>query len=353
MTAGALATGVGLLGIAYAESLWQIGLIFATLLAFGGNTMTGLTAATIVVNWFEKRRATALGLSQLGASLGGVVMAPVVAWLVAARGWRDAYAAMGIFALCAAPIIYALAVGRPEDRGLRPDGAPDDPAPAPSGSVTSKPAPPFRTADALRQPNLWLISLATGLAFMATTALLNHIIAFGTDAGFSASRAAVLASLAAGGAALGKLLFGWLCDRIGEPNAYIISLASQALGIAALIEVEGYPLMAGVVLLTGIGLGGTLPLSSAILARAFGRAAFGPMMGLMWPIAIPLQLAGPIFAAWIYDTTGSYRLAFMIFVGMLAIAIVLIRRVRLPAVEPGREDAIHPSDAAQTTTSAD
>jgi MFS family permease len=128
-------------------------------------------------------------------------------------------------------------------------------------------------------------------------------------------------------------------------------LASQALGIAALIEAEGYPLTVGVVLLTGIGLGGTLPLSSALLARAFGREAFGPMMGLMWPIAIPLQLLGPIFAAWIYDTSGSYRLAFMTFVGVLAIAIVLVRRVRLPAFEPGRER--HSSDGTKAGTRAD
>jgi MFS family permease len=339
MTAGAVSTGLGLIGIAHAASLWQIALIFATLLAFGGNTMTGLTATTIVVNWFEKRRATALGASQLGASLGGMVMAPVVASLVAARGWRGAYEVLGIAVLCTVPLVWALAVGRPEDRGLRPDGEPAGPTLHPSGAGTTQDAPPFRTAEALKQANLWLISIATGIAFMATTALLNHIVAFGTDAGFSQSRAALLASLVAGGAALGKLVFGWLCDRIGEPAAFVISLASQALGIAALMQVDGYSLTVGVVLFTGIGLGGTLPLSSALLARAFGRQAFGPMMGLMWPIAIPLQLTGPIFAAWIHDTSGSYHVAFWIFVGALAVAVFLVRLVQLPASEPGRTPA--------------
>jgi MFS family permease len=169
---------------------------------------------------------------------------------------------------------------------------------------------------------------------MATTALLNHVVAFGTDAGFARSRAALLVSILAGGAALGKLVFGWLSDRIGEPQAFAVSLGSQALGIAALVLVKGYPVTAGVALFTGIGLGGTLPLSSALLARAFGREIFGPMMGLMWPIAIPLQLTGPIIAGWVYDTSGSYRLAFWLFAGMLGVAIVLVRLVRLPA-SPG------------------
>jgi MFS family permease len=332
MVAGTVTTGLGLIAIAHARELWQIALIFGTLLAFGAGTMTGLTPTTIVVNWFEKARATALGRSQLGASLGGMVMAPVVAWLVAGQGWRGAYLVLGIATLCAAPVIWGLAVGRPEDRGLRPYGDPEDPTPGSTG--TGEAPPPFRTAVALRQPNLWLIALATGIAFMATTALLNHVVAFGTDAGFARSRAALLVSILAGGAALGKLVFGWLSDRIGEPQAFAVSLGSQALGIAALVLVKGYPVTAGVALFTGIGLGGTLPLSSALLARAFGREIFGPMMGLMWPIAIPLQLTGPIIAGWVYDTSGSYRLAFWLFAGMLGVAIVLVRLVRLPA-SPG------------------
>ena len=59
------------------------------------------------------------------------------------------------------------------------------------------------------------------------------------------------------------------------------------------------------------------------------------MMGLMWPIAIPLQLIGPIFAAWIYDYSGSYRPAFWAFVVSLGLAALALRAIRVPAVEPG------------------
>ena len=75
--------------------------------------------------------------------------------------------------------------------------------------------------------------------------------------------------------------------------------------------------------------------TESLLARAFGRQASGPVLGLVWPIAIPLQLVGPILAAWVRDTTGSYRMAFGIFAGALAVAVVLVRLVRLPAAEPG------------------
>ena len=334
MTAGTVATGLGLLAVAHAPGLWQIAALFGTLLAFGGNTMAGLTATTIVVNWFDRRRATALGVSQLGASLGGMVMAPVVAALVAARGWRGAYEVLGFAVLCLVPAVWALAVGRPEDRDLLPDGEAHDPERPPAAPGAAGEPTPFRTADGLREPNLWLISVATGLAFMATTALINHIVAFGQDAGFGTAEAALLASVLSAGAALGKLVFGWLCDRMGARPAFIVSLACQALGFVTLVQVSGYRVTLAVVLATGVALGGTLPLSSALLAQAFGRAHFGPMMGLMWPIAIPLQLVGPIFAAFIRDASGSYDAALWVFVGVIALGAVLVRAIRLPAAEP-------------------
>ncbi|MCE2391880.1 MAG: MFS transporter, partial [Proteobacteria bacterium] len=333
--AGTVATGIGMILVARLDSLWWIGLVFATLLALGGNTMGGVTPTTLIVHWFDRRRATALGASQLGASLGGMVMAPVAAWLVSAQGWRGAWEILGIAMLCLAPLVWWLTVDRPEDRGQRPDGAsvgglgPELFAGLAAAPESARPVV-LSTSRALREPNLWLIALATGISFMGTGALLNHIVAFGTDAGFSPERAALLASLVAGGAGLGKLVWGWLCDRMGESEALFASIVSQGIFLVGLTWVGSYSALAVVSLLTGIAIGGVLPLSSALMARAFGRARFGAMVGLMWPIAIPPQLAGPILAAWIRDTSGSYDIAFQLFAVLLVLALVLVRAVRLP-----------------------
>ena len=338
MGAGTLATGLGMILVARLDSLWGIGLVFATLLSLGGNTMGGVTPTTLVVHWFEKRRAVALGASQLGASLGGMAMAPVAALLVVEYGWRGAWELLGIAVLCTAPLVWWLTVDRPEDLGQRPDGEPAPrPEPLPAAPeqaplAFAKP-PPFRTLSALREPNLWRIALATGISFMGTGALLSHIVAFGTDAGFGPERASLLASLVAGGAALGKLVWGWACDRLGESRAFLAAIVSQGLCLVALTQAVGYYPLATLSLLTGIAIGGVMPLSSALMARAFGRARFGAMLGLMWPIAIPPQLAGPMLAAWIRDTLGDYEPAFWLFAGLLLLALALVRAVRLPAPE--------------------
>ena len=335
VTAGALAAGLALLGISRATALWQIAALFGTLIALASHTLSSTGSSTLVVHWFERRRATALATSQLGSSLGGMVMAPVVASLIVWGGWRAAYQVLGILLLCAVPAVWWLVVGRPEDRGLRVDGLPaplqHDPA------LENESAPPFRTADALHEPNLWLIALALGIAFMSITAIINHIVAFGTDAGFDPARAAVLASFLSAGAALGKLVFGRLADSIGPRSAFMLSLVGQACGLIGLIHATGYASSLAAVLLTGVSAGGVMPLSTALLARVFGRRAFGPMMGLLWPIAAPIQLAGPVLAAWVRDVTGDYTGAFWVFVVGLFAALLLVRAIRLPDAEPGAQ----------------
>jgi len=336
LMAGMVLLAGGLIAMAQTQTLWQVGLALTMLITVGANCLSGVAPTTLIVNWYERRRATVLGASQLGASLAGVALPPLVIWLSTERGWRGAYEVLGIVVLCLAPLVWRLTVGRPEERGLRIDGDAAESESSPAEAAMHEapsPAPPFRTAQALREPNLWRIAMATGLAFMSSSSLLINVAAFGTDQGFSDSRAALLVSVTAGGSALGKLLFGWLSDRIGPSFAYMASLGGQALGLVALIGATGYATITGVLLLIGLAMGGTYPLASALLARVFGRDEFGPMFGLMYVLAAPVLLAGPILGAWIYDQRGSYDAAFGLFAFALIAATLIVRSVRVPPAE--------------------
>jgi MFS family permease len=50
----------------------------------------------------------------------------------------------------------------------------------------------------------------------------------------------------------------------------------------------------------------------AIRADYFGRAALGKIQGFMNPVMMLAGAAGPIFAGYVFDTTGSYRISFMV-----------------------------------------
>jgi MFS family permease len=118
-------------------------------------------------------------------------------------------------------------------------------------------------------------------------------------------------------------------DRIGERLSFAIAI--KAFGLVSLMYVVSYPALLAAAI--ALGLGAALPLVSALLARAFGRNAFAAMMGLMIPLLIPFQMVGAPYAAWVFDTTGSYDAAFWSFVGALGVAAAGLTLIRLPAAE--------------------
>jgi len=325
MTLGCVVLGAGFLLGSQAGALWQLGLLFGTLLTFGINTMGGVTAQALVVNWFERSRTMALGISLMGVSLSGVAMAHAARWLVQTGGWRGTFEVFGWVSLCAAPVVWFLVVGRPEER--RSDAAAAGGGNGGERGDTAG-ARVMNTRQALREPNLWIIAVASGLAFMGTTAIMTHVFAFATDLGLSDKQAAWILSLLAAGAAGGKLAFG--ANPLGERGAFFVALAIQALGTAGLVMFTSFHLLAGLAVFLGLGLGGVMPLTAALLARCFGSKAFGPMMGLMTPIMIAFQSVGPPFAGRVFDATGSYDAAYWSFVAMVVVAAGLLVFLRQP-----------------------
>ncbi len=342
--AGAAAAGLGFCAISQATSLWQLYVVYPLLMAFAAGTLSGVGASTLVVNWFSKTRATALGVSQIGASFGGMVMAPLTVSLFAAHGWRDVYLGFGIVILALAPLLVWLIVGRPADRGLHPDGiAAPSPSTAPARAVAhasagasadAPPAAPDGARAALRNTNLWLISFITGVGFMLSSVVVVHLVAMATDAGVESARASRLLTIMSTVAAFGKIAFGRLADRAGVQTAYAVSIVLEMIALGGILLLPTSLALEGITAVLGLGIGGNLPLSAALIARTFGPAAFGPMMGMKTMLMTPLVATGTPFAGWIFDETGSYRIAFSVFLGLVLLSLGALWRVRPPRLQP-------------------
>ena len=335
--AGALAAGLGFCAISQATSLWQLYVVYPLLMAYAAGTLSGVGASTLVVNWFSKTRATALGISQIGASFGGMVMAPLTVSLFGEHGWRNVYLGFGLVILAVAPVLAWLIVGRPADRGLHPDGVAASAAATPSAPAiahaTANPAP-GSAHKALRDINLWLIAFITGVGFMLSSVVVTHLVAMATDAGVEPLRASRLLAIMATVAALGKIVFGRLADRAGVQTAYAVSIVLEVIALGGILLLPTSLALEGITAILGLGIGGNLPLSAALLARTFGPAAFGPMMGMKTMLMTPLVATGTPFAGWIFDETGSYRIAFSVFLALILLSLAALWRVRPPAVRP-------------------
>jgi MFS family permease len=160
--------------------------------------------------------------------------------------------------------------------------------------------------------------------------IMNHGYAFAVDRGIAPLRAAALLSAISVGAACGKLVFGGLAARLGERGAFFVAIACQLAGLVGLIELSTYAALVTAAGIYGLGIGGVAPLQAAFLAQGFGTRSFGPVMGLIAPLMIPFQIAGPPLAGYIFDTRGSYDLALWLFLLTTAVAALVLFLIRLP-----------------------
>ncbi len=331
MAGGGLVMAISFLGMSHAESLAQLQLGYGIGVALGLGTLSGVPGATLIVNWFDERRALALGISGIGISLAGALMTPVIAIWVDSFGWRGTFQIFAAISLAIVPLVWWLATTHPRDRGLEPYRQDGD-APSSPQQITGT---PMSTLATLRQPNLWLVGVAGGVSFMAATALIAHIVAFGTDRGFETREAAYLLSVLAGFAALAKVLFGWLAERTGERPAFGVSIALQIAGLIGLAEVgDSYPALLAAASILGLGYGGTFPLMNALLARVFGPLNFGPAMGLAGPVLVACQSIGAPMLGYVYDVRGDYGPGLWLLAMAMAIPAVAVLLVRVPEEVP-------------------
>lgn len=315
--AGALSMTLGFFALSQVRSPLEFYLAIGAFIGFGASAMGGLATAKLVANWFTRKRGMALGIAATGISASGVIMPFISAALIENFGWREGFLAYGVFTgFIVLPLVLWLVISRPEEIGLRPDGQIiDSTTPAPKPAVSSTGPSPI-----LKERNFWVLVTVVGLLFCCQSATLTHMVPRVTDTGISLAAASLIMSLCAGFGILGKLSFGWLSDYWNPRNAVWATVACQLVGQLLMFQDDNLWLFAAGAAAFGYGMGGVVPLQGALIGRMFGRERFGKAMGAMRPAMFPLQIAGVPLAGWIFDVTGTYDLAFQIFLVLYVLA---------------------------------
>lgn len=312
--AGAIAFAAGWLAIAASRSMPMMAAAAFLLLASGTAALGPVTASTLTARWFVARRGLALGIVSVSASAGGLVIVPVMATLIDHGDWRGAVSTIGIVTGIA---VVALAPWLLPDEGRA------------AARNRAHAVPPLTVAMLLRCRDFWLIGFAVGALMATNGALLASLIAYGMDRGFSLAQATMLVSTVSGAALIGKLVIGALADRIDPRGLYLVVVALNAALLVVLIAGPSYPLLLIAAVLAGPAVGGVMPLWGVIAGRRFGVASLGLVMGLTSPLTMPLSLLGLHVIGAAFDASGSYRLAFELFLVVLVLAALSILPVRL------------------------
>ncbi len=340
MRVGTVLFGAGFILFSRIDSLPAF---FATflLMAVGSSIAGFMPIITTVAQWFDRRRATAIGVMQTGMGLGGL-LAPAVAWALGAHGWRATAAASGALIIAAGLPLCQLMRRRPEDHGALPDGAaPGAAAEGPGALTPAPPAPAGLTPrEALRTAAFWQISLGHAAALLVVSALQVHLILHLTRGlGYSLQRAAALFALMTAVTMLGQLGAGFLGERFAVRGLLAACMLGHAAAIFALAWARSLPLVVLAVTLHGLAWGVRGPLQHALRADYFGRASFGTVLGFSSMILMWGTMAGPLIPGVLADRYGGYGWGFTLLAALAAAGsgfFLLARRPEPPASQRGR-----------------
>jgi MFS family permease len=347
---GAILSGLSFTLMPLINSLLGFYLIYGILLSTGMSAMLYLPAWTVIAKWFVRRLSLAMAVLAVGAGIGGLVCAPASAYLIAHYGWRSAFVILGVVIWVVAIPLALVVRNSPEEMGLRPDGDPPlDPTPqgidASSASEQGdpKPATPvdYTLGQALRSWPFWMLALAFFFFGMAHSTVTVHTVNALTDAGIPPMQAAFAFGQVMLVSIIGRLLFGFLGDYITKRYLFMVAYAFTGAGLLVLMNAKTMGMVYVFIFLFGVGFGGTVPLMPAIRAEYFGRAALGKIQGFMNPVMMFASAVGPIFAGYVYDTTGEYRIAFQV-TGLLTFCAVGAMFFARPAKPNGQLEPQEP-----------
>lgn len=327
----------------FATELWHFYLLVGVLSAVGTALAGFINFAVMITQWFERRRGTALGFTLAGNGVSFLVVS-LSQVLISTVGWQASYAILGLgLGAILLPLAMLLPRGRPETMGLRPDG---DPAPVVPPSPTSQAAAPKpdlpdsdpTLGDALRDYRFWCLFLQNMLVWgFGFSLIVAHQVAYAKDSGVDPILMASVVALY-GFANIAGNLTGFLSDRIGREWAYTIGTSGGIVALGCLLaggspETSWLLFVYGIVY--GVAMGVLAPTQTAATADLFGGRHFGKIQGL---IVAGFGLAGsigPWLGGFIYDTLGSYTVAFSISIASVAASCAMMwlaapRRGRTP-----------------------
>jgi len=299
---------------------------------------------TTIANWFEKKRSRAMTVVATGFGASGTLV-PLVALAVSELGWRETLTVVGVGLWLIGIPLSSIMRHKPSQYGYLPDGASPEGTSEPeslSGFKSSKetakePTRSFTVKEAVRTRAFWLLSGVAFFQFVGASAVMVHIVPYLESVNIPTTMAATTVTGLTVCSLIGRLGFGFLGDFANKRYLIAIGITLQMIGVFVLsfIHMDRAWIIIPFLLTYAPGFGATMPLRPALQADYFGTDNYGTIMGLMMLVSMVGGLASPIVAGWIFDVTGSYNMAWLIFAMITFPAVPFMLLAKPPKVEQG------------------
>ncbi|MBI4331221.1 MAG: MFS transporter [Chloroflexi bacterium] len=310
MTAGCIVVGIGYLLLSRVYDFAAFVIVYILVISVGYGSAFVHSATALANHWFFRHRGLTLAITSASLSLGGALLAPVLALVINQYGWRTGAVLAGAVFLVAALPVTRLICSTPEERGLAPLGAPKE---HPHGAPGAPRAPgngngtDFTVRQAMRTSAFWLLVGAGFLRMAGYSAVHLHFIPILVWKGVGEQAAAFYLGLMAAFAVPAQIVLGIIGDRYYTPKVLSVAMGVGAVGILFLLFGRGWSQYLFIPLVGVVE--ALFSLVWATLGDFYGRRHFATIRGYVTLFVTIGSMLGPVLAGMVYDRSGSYTVA--------------------------------------------
>lgn len=325
--------GIPLMGLGYIlmsriNSLPAFFLVYVLGISLGNSLGMSTPMTAAVANWFNRKRGLAFGVMWSGVGLGGLLV-PALGWAVERFGWRDAAMFVGIGLIAVGIPIASVMRHRPEQYGYYPDGK------VPEGTPAQRPpqadlSQDFTAREALRTSSFWFLSLSITARSLVSGGIGLHLVPYFVGLGASPVGAAALAGSVGVMSIPGRFGLSAMGDFVDRRYVMAASLAVMTVAIVLMARATTISGVIPVLVVFSAAQGGISVIPQSLIAEYFGRRSYATIQGFRSTIQMAGIVVGPIISGLIFDTTGSYTIAFLGFSGASVVSLVLVLFAKPP-----------------------
>jgi sugar phosphate permease len=310
MIAGILMAGLALIGLGSISALSGF-YVFYLFNALGYVCGGPLPNQVLLARWFDRGRGTAMGIAYLGIGIGGALVPLLANTLTRHLGWHTALQLLGaLIILLTLP--FALFVRDSPD-----EGEPGTPIQRIQPTATNS-----RIFTHWTFPLLLVGSMCSIGAVGGTMQNLKLLLSL--DKGLTQDTVAFTLSLVLAASIAGRLLMGWLADRLPKKYVMLLIYVIVFISVPLLFLAPSPTTLNLCAVLFGIGLGGDYMIIPLMAAELYGVATLGRVMGIILTADGVAEALAPMTVAAIRDRTGSYAGGFTMLMILAALGWIAI-----------------------------
>ena len=321
---GGVMLAAGLLLNSRATELWHMVVLYGVVMTLGANCLGLVVFVPLLSRYFVRNRGMAVSVVQSANGFARAFSAPLTTMMITGLGWRGAYLWQGIFM---GVVLLPLAAF------FRGTGEPT------AATRKAAAADGWTLGEAVRTPHFWLLGAVYMFTGLGSFLVALHQIAFAVGIGFDPLYAAWVLGMGAFLSLPGVIITGTVSDYIGRELSAVLTYGTSILGVICglfITSPDQHALLWAHACLFGLTWGARGPAITAKTADLFPGPNLGTILGVI-TIGTGLGSAGGSWlAGFVFDLTGSYRIAFGLSIFFYVCGSVAFWALRRPPARRGR-----------------